>query len=124
MLEWINSKICRKKTIANTKKEKKMATLAERIPAGVLTGDFVQEVFADAKARGYALPAANTVGTNSVNSVMETAAAVNSPVILQLSRRCERSSATVKRNRQFLTLIINLFYICRQWLMPEASKAR
>jgi fructose-bisphosphate aldolase class II len=62
-----------------------MASLADRIPAGVVTGDFVQEIFADAKQRGYALPAANVVSTNTVNPVLETAKLVNSPVILQFS---------------------------------------
>jgi len=52
---------------------------------GVLTGDQVQEVFKDAKANGYALPAINVVGSNSVNAVLEAAATVNSPVIIQFS---------------------------------------
>jgi fructose-bisphosphate aldolase class II len=55
------------------------------IPAGVVTGDQVQEIFAHAKANQYALPAANVIGTNSVNAVLETARDVNSPVILQFS---------------------------------------
>ncbi|MCB8979665.1 MAG: class II fructose-bisphosphate aldolase [Ardenticatenaceae bacterium] len=55
------------------------------IPAGVVTGDQVQEIFAHAKANQYALPAANVVGTNTVNAVLETARDVNSPVILQFS---------------------------------------
>ena len=38
-------------------------------PAGVVTGDQVQEIFAHAKANQYALPAANVIGTNSVNAV-------------------------------------------------------
>jgi fructose-bisphosphate aldolase class II len=54
-------------------------------PAGVLTGEDVSDVFALAKANGFALPAANCIGTNSMNAVMETAAAVNSPVVLQFS---------------------------------------
>jgi fructose-bisphosphate aldolase class II len=62
-----------------------MATLGEKIPAGVVTGDQVQEVFAHAKANQFALPAANVVGTNSVNAVMETAREANAPVILQFS---------------------------------------
>lgn len=52
---------------------------------GVLFGDEVNEVYADAKINQYALPAVNVVGTNSVNAVMETAAKLNSPVIIQLS---------------------------------------
>lgn len=55
------------------------------IKPGVLTGDQVQEVFNHAKANNYALPAINVVGSNSVNAVMETAATVNSPVIIQFS---------------------------------------
>ena len=52
---------------------------------GVLVGDDVQAVFALAKARGFALPAANCIGTNSINAVMETAAKLGSPVIVQFS---------------------------------------
>lgn len=55
------------------------------LPAGVLTGDQVQRVFAHAQENLYALPAANVVGTNSVNSVLESAAEVNSPVMIQFS---------------------------------------
>lgn len=55
------------------------------LPAGVITGDQVQEIFAHAKANQYALPAANVVGTNTVNAVLETARDLNSPVILQFS---------------------------------------
>jgi len=52
---------------------------------GVITGAEVQEVFALAKAKGFALPAANCIGSNSMNAVMETAATLNSPVIIQFS---------------------------------------
>ncbi|MDO8363001.1 MAG: class II fructose-bisphosphate aldolase [Actinomycetota bacterium] len=54
-------------------------------PAGVLTGDAVTALFAMAKQRGFALPAANCTGSNTMNAVMETAAKVNSPVIIQFS---------------------------------------
>jgi fructose-bisphosphate aldolase class II len=53
--------------------------------SGVLFGDEVNQVYADAKAHQYALPAVNVVSTSTVNSVMETAAKMNSPVIIQLS---------------------------------------
>ncbi len=62
-----------------------MSKLSDTCPAGILTGSQLTEVFADAKAKGYALPAANCTGSNTVNAVMETAVAVNSPVILQFS---------------------------------------
>jgi fructose-bisphosphate aldolase class II len=62
-----------------------VSTLGDKIPAGVVTGDQVQEIFANAKANQFALPAANVVGSNSVNAVMETAREANAPVILQFS---------------------------------------
>ena len=52
---------------------------------GVITGDCVQDIFADAKQNNYALPAVNVTNTSTVNSVMETAAELNSPVIIQFS---------------------------------------
>ena len=52
---------------------------------GVLTGEQVQKVFADAKVNKYALPAVNVTSTSTVNAVMETAAELNSPAIIQFS---------------------------------------
>jgi len=52
---------------------------------GVLHGDQVQELFEIAKQHQFALPAVNVTGTNTLNGVLETAKAVNSPVIIQLS---------------------------------------
>ena len=52
---------------------------------GVLHGDAVQELFEVAKKHQFALPAVNIINTNSINAVLETAKAVNSPVIIQLS---------------------------------------
>ncbi len=54
-------------------------------PAGVATGPMVAEIFRHANENDYALPAVNAIGTNSVNAVLETARAVNSPVIVQFS---------------------------------------
>ncbi|MFT5194486.1 MAG: fructose-bisphosphate aldolase class II [Cellvibrionaceae bacterium] len=62
-----------------------MSNLGDKYPAGVITGDAVQELFEDAKVKNFAMPAANTIGTNTVNGVLETAVKVNSPVILQFS---------------------------------------
>ena len=59
--------------------------MSENFPKGVLTGDQVQQLFKFAKKKSFALPAVNVVGSNSVNSVMETAADLNSPVIIQFS---------------------------------------
>lgn len=52
---------------------------------GVLFGDELTELYNDASANNYALPAVNVVGTNSINAVMETARDLNSPIIIQFS---------------------------------------
>jgi fructose-bisphosphate aldolase class II len=57
----------------------------KRFRAGVLYGEEVREVLKYANDNNFAIPAVNVVGTNSVNAVLETAAAVNSPVIIQFS---------------------------------------
>ena len=54
-------------------------------PKGVLTGKEVQDVFNHAKKNKYALPAVNVIGNNSINTVLETASELNSPVIIQFS---------------------------------------
>lgn len=51
----------------------------------VLGYDKVRLVFCDAKRNSYALPAVNVSNSNTINAVLETAAAVNSPVIIQFS---------------------------------------
>jgi fructose-bisphosphate aldolase class II len=56
-----------------------------KIQPGVATGDAVQEIHKLAKSKGFALPAVNVVGSNTTNTVIETAAALNSPVIIQFS---------------------------------------
>lgn len=56
-----------------------------RFRPGVLHGAEVTELFNHALEHQYALPAVNVIGTNSVNAVLETAAAVKSPVIIQFS---------------------------------------
>ena len=55
------------------------------VKAGVVSGENYKAVVAAAKAGGYALPAVNVVGTNSINAVLEAAAKANSDVIIQLS---------------------------------------
>ena len=55
------------------------------IKNGVAHGDEVQEIFKLAKLKKFALPAVNVIGSNSINSVLETASEVNSPVIIQFS---------------------------------------
>ena len=55
------------------------------IKAGVASGQEVQEIFKHAKANQYAMPAVNVVGSNTINTVLETAREVNAPVIIQFS---------------------------------------
>jgi fructose-bisphosphate aldolase class II len=57
----------------------------DHIKPGVVIGDDVQTVFKIAKENQFALPAVNVVGSDSINGVLEAAAAVNSPVIIQFS---------------------------------------
>jgi fructose-bisphosphate aldolase class II len=54
-------------------------------PAGVATGQLVTDIFQHAKENKFALPAVNVIGSSNVNAVMETAAKLNSPVIIQFS---------------------------------------
>ena len=53
--------------------------------AGVLFGEELEALLKDAKDNQFALPAVNTIGTNTINATLETAAKVNSPVIVQFS---------------------------------------
>ena len=53
--------------------------------AGVLFGKELEDLYNDAKDNNYALPAVNVVGSDSINAVLETAAKVNSPVMIQFS---------------------------------------
>ena len=59
--------------------------MSHSIKPGVATGNEVQEIFQYAKTNGFALPAVNVIGSSSLNSVMETAAELNAPVIIQFS---------------------------------------
>jgi fructose-bisphosphate aldolase class II len=53
--------------------------------AGVLFGEELKALYNDAKDNQFAMPAINTIGTNTINATLETAAKVNSPVIIQFS---------------------------------------
>ncbi|PKP44657.1 MAG: class II fructose-bisphosphate aldolase [Bacteroidetes bacterium HGW-Bacteroidetes-13] len=59
--------------------------MSTKIKAGVATGEEVQEIFQFAKQKGFALPAVNVTGSNTINAVLETAAILKSPVIIQFS---------------------------------------
>jgi len=59
--------------------------MSHNIKAGVATGDSVQAIFSYAKEKGFALPAINVTGSSTINGVLETAAQLNAPVIIQFS---------------------------------------
>lgn len=52
---------------------------------GVLTGKEATELLNYANENGFALPAVNTIGTNTINGVLEAARDLKSPVIIQFS---------------------------------------
>jgi len=60
-------------------------SLFSQIKAGVVAGDDLQILFNIAKKEGFAIPAVNVVGTDSVNAAMEAAAKAKSPIIIQFS---------------------------------------
>ncbi len=62
-----------------------MSKLFDFVKPGVVTGDDVQKVFEVAKANKFALPGVNVIGTDSINAVLEAAAKVRAPVIVQFS---------------------------------------
>lgn len=55
------------------------------VKPGVVSGEDMQKIFALCKENKFALPAVNVVGTDSINAVLEAAAKVKAPVIIQLS---------------------------------------
>lgn len=62
-----------------------MTKILDVVKPGVITGDDVQKVFAIAKENKFALPAVNVVGSDSINAVLEAAAKVKAPVVIQFS---------------------------------------
>ena len=59
--------------------------MSRKFPAGVATGQMVTDIFQYAKENKFALPAVNVIGSSNVNATIETAAKLNSPVIIQFS---------------------------------------
>lgn len=62
-----------------------MSKVFDTLKPGVISGNDLQKVFAIAREEGFAIPAVNAVGTDSINAVMQAAKEVNSPVIVQFS---------------------------------------
>ena len=59
--------------------------MSHTIKPGVATGKEVQEIFKYAKKKNFALPAVNVVSSSTINAVLETAAELKAPVIIQFS---------------------------------------
>ena len=59
--------------------------ISDFVKPGVVSGDDLQKIFEIAKENNFAIPAVNVVGTDSINAVLEAAAKVNSPIIIQFS---------------------------------------
>ena len=59
--------------------------MSHSIKPGVATGKEIQAIHAYAKEKGFAMPAVNFTSSSTVNTVIETAAELNSPVIVQFS---------------------------------------
>ena len=57
--------------------------MSHSVKPGVATGNEVQEIFALAKAKQFALPAVNVIGSDTINAVLETAAKLNGPVTIE-----------------------------------------
>jgi fructose-bisphosphate aldolase, class II len=62
-----------------------MNSLKNLVAPGVISGEDLQIVYADAKANNYAIPAVNVIGTNTINAALEAARNMGSPIIIQLS---------------------------------------
>ena len=62
-----------------------MTKVLEVVKPGVIAGKDLNKVFAVAKENGFAIPAVNCVGTDSINAVIEAAAVAKAPVIVQVS---------------------------------------
>ncbi|AKC32384.1 class II fructose-bisphosphate aldolase [Candidatus Pantoea carbekii] len=62
-----------------------MRKISNFVNSGVVTGDDIQTIFTIAKENRFALPAVNCIGSDSINAVLEAAAKVKAPAIIQFS---------------------------------------
>jgi len=65
---------------------KAFAKLPASVKPGVVTGTALTDLLDAAKEQGYAIPGVNIVGTNSINSCMEAAAAYGGPIMVTFSK--------------------------------------
>jgi len=91
--------------------------LLDIVKPGVATGAAVQEIFAHARANKFALPAVNVISTDSINSVLESAAKARSAVIVQVSNggaqflQVKASSLRVSRHRFWARFQLRVTFI-------------
>mmetsp|Transcript_7252 Transcript_7252/g.17683 ORF Transcript_7252/g.17683 Transcript_7252/m.17683 type:complete len:410 (-) Transcript_7252:120-1349(-) len=64
---------------------KKMTSLANIVPPGVVTGDNLLKLLKHARENSYALPAVNCTSSSTVNAVLEAAQNAKAPVIVQVT---------------------------------------
>ena len=62
--------------------------MSHKIKPGVVTGEALAELFAFAKEKGFAMPAVNCTGSNTINAVLETAGCQFACDRSVLQRRC------------------------------------
>ena len=98
--------------------------MSHNIKPGVATGDEVQAIFAHAKENNYALPAVNVTSSSTVNGVLEAAAKLNSPVIIQFSNALllPLTSVVLLRAR-FWHQVIQRFIQVDEYVLLETSSA-
>jgi len=59
--------------------------LPDTVHPGVLSGQALSDLLADAKAKGYAIPAVNCVTSSSINACLEAARRNDAPIMIQFS---------------------------------------
>ena len=96
--------------------------MSHNIKPGVATGREVQEIFKLAKEKGFALPAVNVIGSNTINGVLETAAALNAPVIIQFSNggACFNAGKSLSNDNQKAAILGAIAGAKHVHLMAEA----
>ncbi len=56
-----------------------------KLKPGIVYGQTLQDLFAYAQEKGFAIPAVNVTGSNTINAALETARDMKAPVIIQFS---------------------------------------
>ncbi len=56
-----------------------------KLKPGIVYGKQLQDLYTYAKEKGFAIPAVNVIGSNSINAALETARDMKAPIIIQFS---------------------------------------